>query len=125
MCLERLAHEAIEADHAGCGVVLKGWIEPRQNAAPAFGRDSHDRVGLDAELLHQRTVEPDRQPRAVAELVGEMIDAGVPVGAAAVRAAGAMLIRTLVHCFFSSFRFAIRSFPRKREPRASCAGLSS
>ena len=74
-------------------------IEPRQDAAPALGRDPHDRVGRDAELLHQRGVEPDRQPRAVAEFVGEMIDAGVDVRAPAMCVAVVVMMRTVVHVF--------------------------
>jgi len=37
----------------------------------------------DAELLHQRGVEPDREPRRVGKLVREMVDAGVDVDHAA------------------------------------------
>src|SRR5262249_26306581 len=90
------AHEAVEPDHTGAAIILERRIEPRQDAAAALGRDPHDRVGGDAELSHQRAVEPDRKPRAVAKLVGEMIDAGMDVRAPAV-GMRVMMMRTVVH----------------------------
>src|SRR5262249_35012407 len=80
---------------ASAGIGLERRIEPRQNAAPTLGRDPHDCIGGNAELCHQRAVEPDRQARAVAELVGEMIDAGMDVRAPAV--AVRVVMRAIVH----------------------------
>src|SRR5262245_22422252 len=98
MRLERLAHEAIEPDHAGRSVAVERRIEPRQDTAAALGRDPHDRVRLDAELFHQRAVEPDCKPRAVAKLVGEMIHTGVDMRASAMRVAVVVMMCTVVHC---------------------------
>ena len=96
MRLERLPHEAVEPHDAGAAVGIERRIEPRQDAAAAVGRDAHDGVGGDAERLHQRAVEADRQPRALAGLAREMIDAGVDMDATAV-AVRAVLVRAIVH----------------------------
>ena len=94
--LERLPHKAIEPHGAGAAVGVQRRIEPHQDAAAAVGRQAHDRVGGDAQRLHQRAVEADREPRALAGVAREMIDAGVDMDARAV-AVGAVLVRALVH----------------------------
>ena len=81
MRLERLPHEAVEPHDAGAAVGVQRRIEPHQDAAAAVGRDPHDGVGGDAQRLHQRAVEADREPRALAGVAGEMIDAGVDMDA--------------------------------------------
>ena len=97
MRLQRLAHEAVEPNHAGRKVVRARWVEPRQNAAPALGRDAHRSAGGKPELLHQRGIEPDRKPRRVGKLVGKMIDAGMHVSHAPVEAMRVMMVGTVVH----------------------------
>jgi hypothetical protein len=92
--LERLPHEAVEPYGAGAAVGIHRRIEPHQDAAAAVGREAHDGVGGGAQRLHQRAVEADREPRALAGVAGEMIDAGVDMDATAV---GAVLVRALVH----------------------------
>ena len=82
MRLERLAHEAVEPHHAGREIARQRFVEPRQDAAPALGRDAHDGADGGAELLHQRGVEADREPRRVGEFVCEVVDAGVDVARA-------------------------------------------
>jgi len=76
MRLERLPHQSIEPDDAAVEIVRLRRFEPHQDAAATLGRNPHDGVGADAQLLHQGAIEADHQPRAVAELIGEMIHAG-------------------------------------------------
>src|ERR1043166_9380597 len=94
MGLERLTHETGEPHDAGALIRVERRIEASQNAPPAFGRNPHDGVRGDAELAHHRAIETDREPRAVAEFVREMIHAGVDVGP---RAVPVVVMRGVVH----------------------------
>ncbi len=64
MGLERLAHEPVEPHDAGSEIRVERRIEPRQDAAAAFGGDAHDRIGGDPELAHENAVEANAQARA-------------------------------------------------------------
>ncbi len=96
MRLQRLPYKAVEPHRAGAAVGLERRIEPRQHAAPAVGRDPHNGVDCDAERLHQRAVEANGEPDALAEIVGEMVDGGVNMDAPAV-GMGAVLVGAIVH----------------------------
>ena len=117
MRLEGLAHEAVEPHGAGVEVAVERRLEPRQDAAAALGGDAHDGANLGCELLHQRGVELDRQPCAVAVFVGEMIDAGVDVVAPAVRV-GTVLVVDVIHSCQRLYSGASSSCS-KPEPRST------
>jgi len=97
MRLDGLAHKTIEPDDAGAAVGVLRRVEPHQDAAAALGGDPHDRVGGDAELRHQGAVEADHEPRAVAELVGQVVHAGMNVSTSAVGVGAVIGMRAVVH----------------------------
>ena len=65
--------------------VVHRRIEADDDAAAAVGGDAHEALGRKAELLHQRGVEPDGKPRAVAEFIRKMIDGRMHMRNAAMR----------------------------------------
>src|SRR5262249_13020637 len=108
MRLQGLAHETIEPNDAGIEIAGLRRVEAHQDAAAARGGGTHDGVGAKPRLLHQRAVEPGHQKRAVAEIVGQVIDAGMDVNASAMRVVPVMM-RAIVHCYRGSLPYCSRS----------------
>src|SRR5262245_55204450 len=100
MRLQRLTHKTVEPDDAGALVGIHRRGEGNDDAAAAVGGDAHKGFGREAKLLHQRRVEPHRQPRAVAEFIRQMIDSRMHMGKAPM-AMAAVRMAYVIHYFFA------------------------